>query len=73
MNMPMEVYIGYAAYLAYTVLYVYNRVRGKSAQFFTARVLPTNSDEFKIFADICVGGLFLFSLLMMILKLIGLI
>lgn len=62
MEMPIAVYVVYVLYVIYTGFYVYNRIRGRSAQFFTARVLPTNSESFKAFADICVGGLFGFAL-----------
>jgi hypothetical protein len=58
----MLVYVFYAVYVIYTVAYVCNRRRGKPAQFFTARVLSNNPPSFKLFVDICVGGLFVYSL-----------
>lgn len=68
MKMPIAVYVCYGLYVVYTGVYAYNRRHGRSAQFFTARVLPTNSDGFKLFADICVGGLFAFGLAAMLWK-----
>jgi hypothetical protein len=61
MKMPVAVYVCYGLYVVYTGVYAYNRKHGKSAQFFTARVLPTNSDSYKLFTDICAGGSFLFA------------
>ena len=66
--MPLAVYVCYVFYVIYTGFYLYNRVNGKSAQFFTARVLPTNSTEFKLFADICVGLAFLIAFFGMLYK-----
>jgi len=66
--MPIAVYVCYALYVIYTGFYVYNRIQGKSAQFFTARVLPTSSEAFKALADISVGGLFGFALFAMFWK-----
>jgi hypothetical protein len=68
MNMPVAVYVCYAIYVIYTGLYLYNRMNGKSAQFFTARISPTDSDGFKVFADAIVLGLFLFGFVSMIYK-----
>ena len=66
MKMPIAVYVCYVVYVVYTGVYVYNRMHGRSAQFFTARVLPTNSDGFKLFTDICVGGVFVLMLAAML-------
>lgn len=68
MKMPIAVYAIYGLYVLYTGLYAYNRMHGKSAQFFTARVMPTNSSGFKLFADICVGGLFAFGFMAIVWK-----
>ena len=62
MNMPIWIYVVYVIYVAYTGVYVYNRTHGRSAQFFTVRVLPTSSDGFKLFVDICTAGSFVFAI-----------
>lgn len=55
------VYLGYLVYAIYTGFYVYNRRRGRSAQFGTARVMPDDGPVFKLFADVCVTVTFVFS------------
>ena len=68
MPMPVVVYVGYCIYVVYTGVYLYYRIHGKSAQFFTVRVFPESSDGYKMFSDYCVGGLFVFGTMALIAK-----
>ncbi len=52
-------FIGYFIYVLYTCVYVYNRLRGKSAQFVISRVNPSDPKAMKIFTDVGVAIAFI--------------
>ena len=68
MNKLIWMYLWYLIYLIYTGFYVYNRIKGNSAQFVITRVMPQDSKAMKLFVDCCVAISFLMLMVAIILR-----